>query len=571
MPSLWYVFTDLARDKNKKWILEQWPKLSPELRYHYREALLQYLEKYGGELKKNLALTDSFAATIKKLFCKESERNTLLKRLEQVIIGDAERYPRAIAVRLMAQLLPADQRIIWNKKILQPGTFPDKLRIFLLGSLIKFWLEEGDEMVRNMFWEAFQKEKESTNMFKRLLELWGNYNGALPSGDYPTVVDRIAAGKEEVFMRHKLYALMIMARFLGEDIPERLREFFKLVEELPRKDWELMFKMIPANSTFQPIILEKIQSYAARKEGHIKRAALWLITNRHWDDNLFSGEIFRSLENITNTCNDEVLELVLKELLAKPSLIERLPTSFLHHLGLYCFKKSLLPLVALGLRLLAYGIARNRWHLINNEWSQIWQAIETQLNPFVSIHLWKLVQVAITNKDCNFPAAWSWSITGSFLDRWIENDHMQKPIQEAFIAVGEWGTIKPKTAVDLLLQYKNRQMKDNGRYKWIGAVLRIINSEGVSWESKQEIISQILALLKQSDPDEQILLTDVIVRIPEQILKQNESWKGFGFLLAEPSLCDRAKVILQDQVGRFLEIPPLPGTFFQNIRNNICY
>lgn len=570
MPILWYVFTRHAGEKNKKWILDCWPQLSAELGDQYKEKLLQFLEGNARDLKRNNDLTDAYATIINKLIYDENERDALINRLEQIIINDARKYSRAIAVQLLTKLLPANQRETWGKRILQPGTFPDELRMFLLGNLMRRWLEEGDDTIKNMLWESFRKENQSSMLFTRLLDLWGRYDGELPNKDNLNDVYHFVSRKEDTSIRHKQYALFIMAKSLNEDAPGKQEDFFNLVEELPRKSWRSLFDMIPSSDAFRPVVLEKIQYYATRKEGHIKRAALWLILGRPWDDFIFSTEIARAFEHLTETSDAEVLELTLKAILNESSLIERLPSSYLLNLGFRCFIRKENYMNALALQLLSYGVTLNRWSLSSREWLQIWQAIEANNNPNASRYLWKLVQSAITSKDGNFPGTWSWRIANSYLDKWLENDDMQKPLQEALIAVAEWGVNHPGEASDILLKYSDRPLKDTGRYKWIGAMLRIITSQRVTSEAKMQIISKILKSLEQSNPDRQILLIDIIARLPEKILEKNENWKGYGYLLAEQFICDRAKEILQDHVGRLLEVPPLKSSFFANIRTNIC-
>ncbi|MCP4214535.1 MAG: CHAT domain-containing protein, partial [bacterium] len=569
MPSLWYVFTDLARDRSKISILNGWPRLSLKMRIHYRDLLLEFLETHADDLKNNLQLTDAIASAVVKLFRDSDEHKILLERLTRVITNESARYPRAIAAALTAQLLPAGEREKWSKKILTPGIFSETLRMFLLGNLMRRWLEMGDEIVANLLWDAFCKEDASSELFIRLLELWSRYNGEAPDSNYPAGVYDLAFGKEEVSTRHKQYALFIISKTLSADTPENLRIFFDAMEELPRKIWKKMPQMLPAFGSFQPIIIEKIQVYAARKEAHIKQVALRLILAHSGDDDMFIQKITGAFENITDTSDAEVLELTVKELLGKPSLIKRLPSSYLRRLGWSCFLRNGHYLKALGLGLLAYGVPGKRWTLNETEWRQIWQAIERIQNPLVSRRLWELVQVAFAVEARETPTIWSWDIAGSFLDRWLEDDDMQKPVMECLLAVGELGTVNPEAAVSLLLQYTNRQMKDNGRYKWVGAMLRVFNSETVPLQTKQATISRILTLLMELNPDGQILLSDVILRLPEHFLSRCKGSNTFSDLLAEPRLCDRAKVIIQGHVGRHLDVPPLPRSLLRDIRESI--
>ena len=570
MTAIWKIFSELAHEKIKQYILDQWPLLSKELNEQYRNNLLKFLENLSQSKDGNNKFSKSYAICLNKLFDKEVAH--LILQLKSLASPK-----KIIATRILARIIPVSERTRWIQEILYSEKFSNN-KYFLIKSYFSFWLKEEDSNVKEMLC-TFVIQETKSKLFSKIIEILATYDGKLPL-DQKIIYGWVDNDKfYELDKAQKKFFLILMAKTLSDVNEHDLENFFSLVEKhVPLKVWVRVFRNIPPKltSSLQNILIKKICYFANTKKGHAKRAAIrLLIRQQSWEPFLLKDHIDELIETLTDTTDNQVTQELMEAFLINSKsglLMDVIPISCLRKLSLNSFKKDETYLRALGIKIWSDLIIVHKDDILEEKWSLIWEQIKKEINPTVSIELWILIQNAVKNKRTKVLETWREDIITQFFDKWMMNDQMQKPVFEAVVAVGEWGVIQPEPAVNLLLRYINSKLKKDEKFKIVGAFVRIFKHENINKEHINLLSNLIDKLINGTESENgQLILVGVFVRIEEATLAQIPNWVNFEKLAAMEEICDRAKQIIRDHKGRSLPTPQLSEDIIpKKSRKKIC-
>jgi hypothetical protein len=561
--AIWKIFSELANEKTKQYILEQWPCISNELNTYYGNKLLSFLENFSKIKDQNKKFSKSYAICLNKLF--NQEVAYLIQQLKSLASPQ-----NIIATRILVRIIPVSERTRWIQEIFSENVSNKKY--FFMKYFLAFWLEE-DSNVKEMLCKFFIKETD-LKLFSKIIEILAKYEGKLPL-DKKIMFEWVDNDKfDDLDKVQKKYFLMLMAKTLSDVNEHDFEIFFSLVEKhVPPKDRFQAFGNIPSKLTspLQHILIKKIRYFADKTDGYTKQTAIKLLTGQSWIPSIVKSHIDELIQILINSRDKKVINEFMEALLNKSSsLINVIPISCLRQLSIDSFKKD--DLRRLGIKVFSYLVIYYEDDISYEIWPLIWEQIKKEQNPTRSTELWILIQNALKNKRTKVLETWREDIITHSFDKWMMNDQMQKPFFEAVIAVGEWGVIDPEPAVDLLLRYINSAMKKDGRYKIIGALVRIFKHKNIN-QKHINILSNLIDKLINGTESEngQIILVDVFLRIEEATLAQIPNWVNFEKLAAMEEICDRAKQIIRDHKGRSLPTPQLSEDIIpKKSRKKIC-